>query len=328
MKELTFEQVRPLLRGAWQVRQIEEGIWPMRFGDKALAYFDQKEGKYIRARCPAGVRISMVTDSPTVSLTAGIGGAARPEVCFDVYADGVMVASRFWADPPGEVRLDVDLPGAADRLDIYLPHCRVAYLRSLAVADGAMVRPADPADRLLLALGDSITQGMHSLHPSLIFPAVAARRLGMDFYSAGVGGQRWEVETLGDAPLCRPDVVTIALGCNDWSGGFAPENAAVYLRKFRQLYGRVPTAVLLPLWRRDAEPPDAEPKPNAKGMTLAQYRRGLADVVKEFDVTVLPAEKLLPVCDDMLYDIAHPSTAGHVVYGNNVAELLRPLRKG
>ena len=49
---------------------------------------------------------------------------------------------------------------------VHLPHCRQAIVRTMAVDDGARCE-ADEARPLLLALGDSITQGMNAHHPAL-----------------------------------------------------------------------------------------------------------------------------------------------------------------
>ena len=66
-----------------------------------------------------------------------------------------------------------------------------------------------------LALGDSITQGMVAIRPSGIYPSLISERFGLGLINAGVGGIRFDSDEI-DYIGFEPDIITVALGCNDW----------------------------------------------------------------------------------------------------------------
>ena len=208
------------------------------------------------------------------------------------------------------------LDGILRTVLLYLPHCRQAGLVSLALDDGATVMPR--IQPVMLALGDSITQGMESPYPSLTWPAVAARRLGMDVHNAGIGGHFFEAAALPEQPVKEPTLITVAYGTNDWNIGWDVAHARTYLARLRELYPATPLAVLEPIWWEGHE------EQAHHGCTFAAYREELRAIALAFHPDyLLPMSALLPPGPCLLADGVHPSAAGHVVMGENVALLLQ-----
>ncbi|MHB9024252.1 MAG: SGNH/GDSL hydrolase family protein [Armatimonadota bacterium] len=325
MRTLNENEIMSCARGALQARQTELGLLPLRFTDAELAYYEGlSEAASVRAHCPAGIALDFFTNSDVVEIEAGIGAAARLSAFFDVYVDGVFVGSIGAAQPGETVKGAVRWTAPADRpsrVTIYLPHMRVTGLKRVALAEGSSFTPAPP-ERLLLALGDSITQGMEAPNPSLAFPTVAARALGLFAHNCGIGGQRFDASALPERALDDPAQIIVAYGANDWWYGDSADTAGPYLARLRELYPQTRIAVLEPIW---SVPGDGDGSPPESACeAFADYRRSLAAVVNEYPgIECIPSERLLPPAPAFVPDGLHPDDAGHVVYGLNLARLLR-----
>jgi len=325
MRTLSHEEIRACARGCFAVETEDGAAVFRRFPPQTLAHYETRsEGAKIRAHCPAGVVLDFRTNSDRIEIRARVGAGARTTVFFNLLADGVF-AAVLGANEPGETVEGVlpcphAGPARERHLRLYLPHMRFVALASVALSDNASFAPSPPAP-LLLALGDSITQGMSCLHPALAYPMVAARALGMDLLNQGVGGHVFDAAGLAETPVADPALVTVAYGTNDWSGGRDPETARAYLARLRGLYPETPVAVLEPIFRVGAD--DPEPPMNPRGLTLAASRALLRTVISDFPgMRCLRYEDLLPAGPSFLPDKVHPDTAGHAVYGMNLARLL------
>ncbi len=312
---LTHDEIRVCARGICEARETELGLELSRFRADALAAYAVLDGWTLRAQCPAGVVLEWLTDSPSLSLRAQLGPGAREPAFFDLYVDGRFTGTLGAATPGETVEGTFTWPSTGSaRVALYLPHCRRVGLQRIALAGDWTPAPPLPT---LLALGDSITQGMDTPHPSLIYPAVAARLLGMGLYNAGVGGYVFDAASLPAPPVADPALITVAYGTNDWSAGRDVAQARPYLARVRALYPATPVVVLAPLWRTAC---DAAP---ATGATLADYRRALAAIVADFPgMTYLPMTHLLPPSPEFLSDGTHPNAVGHLVLGANLARTL------
>jgi lysophospholipase L1-like esterase len=314
---MTHDMIVACARGMRQARETGLGLELVRFSDAALAAYAEKEMWTVRAWCPAGVTLQLVTDSPTLDIELALGPGARQPAYVDAYVDGRFAATLGSATPGETLAGTFTLPGTPAHVSLYLPHCRQAGIRTLALADGASWTPA-PAQPILLALGDSITQGMDAHHPSLTYPAVAARRLGMSLYNGGIGGYVFDAASLPDAPVADPALITVAYGTNDWSHRRDVAHARDYLTRLRALYPTTPVAVLAPLWRSADATEEAA--------SLADYRAALTAIVAGFPgMTTVPMPALLPPGPAFLCDGVHPDAAGHVVYGENLAGALQAV---
>jgi lysophospholipase L1-like esterase len=323
MRDLSPAEIFAAARGARHLRETVLGVELRRFSETELAYYEAKShAALVRALCPAGVRLEWLTAGDRLTVSLRIGEGAREPAYCDLTVDGLFVATLGSAKPgetlTGELCWPTD--GQPHRVALHLPHMRVCGIAALAVPEDAVPAPAQPC---WWALGDSITQGMEAHHPSLAYPAVAAAQLGLDACNFGIGGQVFDAAGLPEHAAADPALITVAYGCNDWHQGLDPAVAARdYLAALRAAYPAVPTVVLEPIWWEGKDNDDT-PHPDT-GYSYRDYRRRLAAVVAAFPgVATLPMAYLLPPGPAFLPDAVHPSTAGHTVYGLNLARLLR-----
>jgi lysophospholipase L1-like esterase len=325
MQPLSIDKIRQCARGVVDVIEENGGICFRRFPPEVLDYYHScGEGRAIRADCAAGVVLEFQTDARCLSLEADVPAGARSFGYADLYVGGRFLDAPGETPSTGRIERKVELPETEDRtqtVELHLPHCRTMTLRSLALSDGAAFHSA--ADRQTwLAIGDSITQGMNGLHPSLIYPSVAGRSLGLPVHNAGVGGAVFDAETLRQPLVDSPQLITVAYGINDFNGGADASAAGPYLDRLLALYPDVPVAILEPTWS-PGEGFDLDPRPNAAGITLQQYRFQLREIVADFEgMCCLRAADLLPPVPEFVPDGVHPNTVGHQVMGANLEKLL------
>ncbi|MEU4220670.1 SGNH/GDSL hydrolase family protein [Actinoplanes sp. NPDC026623] len=157
-------------------------------------------------------------------------GAERPRGCIDVFADGELVlrdvldggdrievdlATGQTAFQPGEAHTTTlsGLPAGRHRVEIWLPHNESVELVELR-AD-APIEPDDAEPPLWAHHGSSISHGSNPPAPSETWPAVAARRVGVELRNLGLGGialvDPFLARVIRDAPA---DYLSVKLGIN------------------------------------------------------------------------------------------------------------------
>jgi lysophospholipase L1-like esterase len=241
----------------------------------------------------AGTAFTLVTGDESLSVPARLGtGSAR-------FALSTLA------------RRDRDQP-----MVIYLPEGMRP--RVLAVAcEGGELEPALRGPRWL-AYGDSIAEGWIASGPAGAWPAVAARRHGLDVVNLGYAGSaRGELPSAQQIAALDADVISISHGTNCWSripfsAALFAEQVRAFLALVRQGHPDTPIVVTSPILR-----PDAETAPNLLGATLVDLRAAMEDVTRELiaagdaHLSLVEGGDLIGVDD--LPDGIHPGNHGHAV---------------
>ncbi|MFC3499666.1 GDSL-type esterase/lipase family protein [Micromonospora krabiensis] len=227
--------IRPdLLRGVAEVEVTPRGLRPHRLPAWVREQFPDGQLLSMEAQ-PSGARLVFGTAASTIKLVSqptriAYTGAERPRGRIDVYADGELTV-RDVLD--GGDRIEVDLasgqttfhpgpthtttvsglPAGRHRIEVWLPHNESVELVELR-AD-APVEPDDASRPLWVHHGSSISHGSNALAPSEIWPAVAARRAGVELRNLGLGGSAlvdpFLARVIRDAPA---DYISVKLGIN------------------------------------------------------------------------------------------------------------------
>ncbi|MEM9296305.1 MAG: SGNH/GDSL hydrolase family protein [Planctomycetota bacterium] len=197
---------------------------------------------------------------------------------------------------------------------------------------GAVRPPADhetPARRLL-AYGTSITHGNAATAPHLTYPAMLARRLGVDLINLGLGG----------SCLCEPEVADYIAARDDWDlAVFALSvnmaNQRFTVETFRDRVSNVihraarahpdKPIFCVTLWPyfADVTPEMAR---NAKA-DPAVFRQALRDAVNACptgNVTLLEGPDLLADFAGLTTDLLHPSDLGFIEMAGRLADAIGP----
>lgn len=286
------------------------------------------------ARIPVGVRLEIVGDAAAVELDHTCGtddlGYRGPAAgtTFTAWRGDELVDEQPAARPGGTVRLSLgDASGGV--VTVHLPE----GMRPLVTAVrgiGGTIEPG-PAGPRWLCYGDSIAEGWASTGPGRAWPAVAARRWGLDVVNLGyAGAARGEIVSAEQMAALPADVVSITHGTNCWTR--VPHSVeqvraglAAFLDVVRQGHPDVPVVVGSPVVR-----PDAEDTPNRLGARLFDLREVIEEVVAarraagDDRLTLVRGGPLLAA--GQLPDGIHPGDEGHAVlaeaFGGAVAAAL------
>jgi lysophospholipase L1-like esterase len=293
------------------------------------------------ARLPVGVRLELVGDAETLEIDyqtqtddLGYRGVGAGTTFTLVSGDGptaetLSVPANLG---PGTAHFALDQldRGDPDRaLVVYLPEGMRPRLLALRI-DGGALEPAPRGPRWL-AYGDSIAEGWIASGPSGAWPAVAARRLGLDVVNLGYAGSaRGELPSAQQIAALDADVISISHGTNCWSRiPFSIDLFRAQTRAFvalvRQGHPETPIVVTSPIMR-----PDAEDTPNLLGATLVDLRMAMEDLARELmgagDQRLTLVEGGDLVGPDDLPDGIHPGDQGHEVladaFGGAIAATL------
>jgi lysophospholipase L1-like esterase len=286
------------------------------------------------ARLPVGVRLELVGDAHALEVdyqtrTDDLGYRSEGAGTAFTLVAGSASHSVPAALGTGTARFelsDLDGRGPDDPVVVYLPEGMRPIVRALRAVDGAL-EPAPRGPRWL-AYGDSITEGWIASGPSGAWPAVAARRFGLDVVNLGYAGSaRGELPSAQQIAALHADVISISHGTNCWtripfSAALFREQTRAFLAIVREGHPDTPIVVTSPILR-----PDAEDTPNVLGATLVDLRTTMEDVARELleagDAQLTLVEGGDLVGADDLPDGIHPGDHGHAVladaFGSAVA---------
>jgi lysophospholipase L1-like esterase len=196
--------------------------------------------------------------------------------------------------------------------------------------EGGQLAPAPRGPRWL-AYGDSIAEGWIASGPAGAWPAVAARRTGLDVVNLGYAGSaRGELPSAQQIAALDADVISISHGTNCWSripfsAAMFREQTLAFVALVRQGHPDTPIVVTSPILR-----PDAEETPNLLGATLVDLRLTMEHLTRELidtgdaQLTLVEGGDLIGADD--LPDGIHPGDHGHEVladvFGGAVAAAL------
>ncbi len=192
-----------------------------------------------------------------------------------------------------------------------------------ALALAAPAAPAAPAERVIVALGDSLTAGW-GVAPDEAYPALLERRLAREGYpyrvvNAGVSG---DTSAGGLARLewtlrAGPEIVIVALGANDGLRGQPPaalrQNLAAVLDRLRARGVRTLLAGM-------RLPPNYGAAFTREFAAVYRELAGRADAFMPFLLDGVAAVPHLNLPDGI-----HPNAEGHRVIAERLWPHLRPL---
>ncbi len=316
--------------GAVSVEQRDGWLKPWRLPHEQRWQFPSPDDALLaRAENASGARLRFETDSPCLKLSF-LPLPAVPPACeretfhFDVTIDGEIVASA--PAPPGSEEVLIEaLPTGSKVLELWLlPEAPVA-IRALEIDDGASCRVV-PDDRpKWVTYGSSLTHCVRAHSPARTWPAIVARRRGLNLTSLGFGGNCCLDSMVGRVIRDLPaDLITLKLGINCISGALSPRTfpGAVMglVQIIREKHPTTPLALISPIGY-----PPHETEPNVLNYTIAGMRRDIEDVyrrlVENGDKNVIYVNGLDVFNTDLIAqyttDQCHPNADGIEIMAEN-----------
>jgi len=300
------------------------GVRPWRLPHGRRELFDAGDLLH-RARMPAGVRVVVVTDSRRLVL----GLRADPDCSpLDVVVDGSVHRIPVTTD-----QLTIPLPAGSTRVELWLPQFGEVEVLRVAVDAGAGCGPGEDAGPRWVAHGSSITQCRHAPGPVDTWPALVARRLGLDLLNLGFGGQclldPMVARLVRDSPA---ELVTLCLGINVFGQATHDARSLLpallgFVSTVRDGHPGTPVVVISPLGTR---PPTDER--NAAGLTLDDVRRAVHQAVDllvadgDTHLLAMAGTDLLGNHEtEHLIDRVHPGASGYRLLADRIEPVLSRL---
>lgn len=320
----------------------------------------------VMARMPSGVRIRFRTDSSRLVLKllvtqfVNVGDQPR-ELTVDLESSAGEIDHQpvgggnliyFDRRDPTNFQLERGAESeitfsnlAPDDYELWLPQGAYVELRSMDFDAGAELAPASADTRpLWIHYGSSISHCVEADHPSMIWPAVAARIGGKRLQNLGLGGQchldQFIARTIRDL---SPDLVSCKVGINIINGDTMRERVFVpalhgFLDTIREKLAQTPILLVSPIYCPSAENTPGPTLPNDAGkfvtvagsdeiregcMTLKHVRRLIEKVVQargDPNLGYLDGLSLFSEADaGDLPDDLHPNPAGYIRMGERFA---------
>ena len=236
-----------------QVKEENGYLVPARLTDKQIMAAGRREAYLKCARSTSGTGLGFISDACEISFSYKITDRRNQEDTLDVLIDGALKRIEILHEEEGNIT--VSLPGEGERkVEIMFPHLARMGVKNIRISGAYRAIPAK--DKFWLFLGDSITQGMHASHPSLIYPRLVSAHFNCDFINMGIGGGKFTEEDI-DRVDREPDIITVAHGTNDWRQAENKESfqSAIkeYLDTLTETFSCRNIIGILPIWRSDTE---------------------------------------------------------------------------
>lgn len=229
---IPLDDARNVVRGALGARRDADSLVPARLPDWAQARAPSPAFA-LMAGMTSGVRLDFVTTSTVWELDlleTGLrfDGEPRRPAILDVFSNGaltsrdlrqghtIVVGEGATSFVPGGLQtLRFDLGRGEKRVEAWLPQAAITEVRGFRLEVGAALVAPPEGGRRWAHYGSSISHGMEAAGPARTWPALVARRAGLDLLNLGLAGEchldGFVARVLGEASA---DLISLELGIN------------------------------------------------------------------------------------------------------------------
>ena len=331
--KLSLEQIKNIAFGAAYVEQIDEEIVLHRFTrEQEELYRAVDSGFFNKAFATACITLEFKTDSASLLLKSHI----RPRSSRTFFSHDIFVDNTLCGVLKGKFENDDDIASGKavegefalgeKRLEksvrIHLPWSCSSDIIELSLDDGATLIPVKKSCKMIF-FGDSITQGYDAENTSNSYASRVMLTFDAEARNKGIGGEifRPELARLADAEF-EPDIVTVAYGTNDWSGGITREllksRADDFLGALAKNYPSAKIFVIAPIWRADHQSERTFGE-------FAEIKNCFAEIIKKYpNILLIDGFNFVPHDCELFSDKSlHPSDEGFLHYANNLIEKMK-----
>ncbi len=302
-------------------------LTPYRFSAERIAFYSAENEVFSpRAQNSSGISIEFETCADSFTLDLCLTNEVRNENSLTIYEDGhlAQIVGITWDEPKTKLiyrKKNTLKAGKACQYAIYLPTMATASVQNLSAEDA---KPLPKREKQLLALGDSITQGVYAQASAHAYPTRLARQFGMELCNQGVGGYHFRADAFEQE--ADPSVITLSYGINDISVHTGEENAAQVIlanaeacfAKLAAVYPGVPMVCLTPIWRADFAP--------AQLPIYDAVTKGLLALCEKYGVYGIDGSVRFPHDDTLFTDgYLHPTDDGFAVMAEIFADGIKAV---
>ena len=338
--KLNLKQIKSITQGATSVFEKDGYCEFHRYTkEQELLYLDVNNTRPLALSCSkalaaAGIKLQFLSNTKNLSITAKfLNGASRNFFSLDVCCNNEFVGAIsshsempqniYGEVQPTETQKSFTFDGEENEISIYFPFTAITFIKEIVIDDDAYIKPVKP-NKILLAFGDSITQGYDCFRSFNSYVHKVAKAFGYEVYNKAVGGERFFPKLAELKDDFTPDLITVAYGTNDWNADITREtftnNCYEFIKNLKTNYPNTKIVVISPIWRKDFE------QDKKAGSFL-----GLYDLIKEqtlkFDnVYSINGFDFVPKDSSFFSDERlHPNELGFLHYANNLIKELKKI---
>lgn len=338
--KLTINQIENIACGAIKIKETDGKFRLVRFTDEQMRLYEYGDRSvfFTRASCSSGAKFVFETDSKSLTLKGITSyGTSRKYYTIDVLVNGVFfgrIDNVFGAEvidniaenyELGEFSKSFELGDGVKKVEIYMPFSVVVDFEEISIDDGAYVKGIKSKYKGIL-LGDSITQGYDSLHPSNHYSVALSKCLDVDFVNKAIGGEIFFPKLAQNKDYFEPDYIFVAYGTNDWSKvdqlDTFKNNCRDFYCALSENYPSAKIFAISPIWRKDCERDTAVGAFESVAKIIEDFTKDLPNVCFINGVDFIPHDTSF-FADYGL----HPNDAGFSHYGKNLCEKVKSLLK-
>ncbi len=309
VRRLTFEEIKSISVGAVRYEVLGNALYFHKSTEDQITAWHNYDSKLEgNAKATTGVRLDFETDSSSFYFET-----TTTSVTFELYINGEK-AHTLTGQRSHFIEIDTSSK-ETNRITLIFPSNNDPGNISCVQLDGGSTFTRHQFDKKILFIGDSITQGYNTSIDSLSYAHIVSRHFNADSVIQGVGGARFSHLNALSAIPYDPDVVIVALGCNDWSNSSNAttyrSSVSAYLSRIKTLYEGKTVIVISPIPRLDEVPSATLPLASARNIIAEEAAsRGFFHVNGG---TLVPANATY-----YANDVYHPNTKGFEEYAKNL----------
>ncbi|MBR2861726.1 MAG: SGNH/GDSL hydrolase family protein [Clostridia bacterium] len=326
--KLTFEQIISATNGIVRTEQSEAGLELHRFTKEQEDFFfkphplfcsDSFYDGYFGKNCrtTAGITLDFISDAKEFKVEFGnIEFSKNRSITvhlFDLFLDDEYVKSY-------DIKEDViyKSSGKKHKFSLCFPAFVFPIISSVELTDATVFLPQKKSVDVLF-LGDSITHGARSLHPSNTYVMRVAKKLNIGIVNQGNSGFVYDAKSVES--VCNPKLVITAYGINDFRTKnlqMIESETTEYIKKVKDCYKNAKVASILPLWAVW----------NARDENLyADKKLCIKSVYEKYSDFIIDGYDLIPHDSKYFADDVHPNDDGFAFYGENLSVELEKILK-
>lgn len=320
-----------------QIKSVTQGVVKVEYKDSAYRFYRMTESEYNLsdksiAEATASVILEFKTDASYLKLNVKtkLSMNIRSFFAFDIFEDNKrLYCIKNFEDENcitdysnekydiGSYSGNFKLKNGDKTIKIYMPHTLIGSIEEIELSDATYITPLKK-DKLLIAYGDSITQGYDAQHPSEIYATRLGEYLGAEVINKAIGGAIFEHKLIDGSVNKKADYVSVAFGTNDWTV-FEPDkirkNAYEYIKTIVSEYPDAVKFVITPIWREAADTEKI-------GGTFDGLEKIITEACATYpDVIVIPGIDLIEHSTEYFGDSGlHPNDKGFSLYAQNLID--------
>lgn len=315
--KLSNVSIKKLIKGACYFEEISGYLFSYHYTKEQIDYFAPLDFWNIRARFSAGIKLELMTDATQISFkmnnVCGLG-----QCTVDLYINDV-AHGIYYIEKEGISTVKFDgMPAGKKKVSLYFPIDSEIGIKDLTFNGG--YKSVKEKKTKALVIGDSITQGYGAYYGGASYINVLSRLYGLEILNQAIGGYRFDEGGVSKIEGFDPDRVIVALGTNyyDVPKQYDYEGETVkFFEKLNRLFGDKKTAVLTPVWRKDA-------KWDRFNWCISIIKRECA---KYENITVVDGLELIPpIKECYMDDGVHPNTYGMLQMAENLNRIFKKIK--